>query len=85
MAANLIELRSVTRSYERGSETLVVLDHLDFEMSEGSFYALMGPSGSGKTTLLNLIGGLDQSDSGTVRVAGEDLESLSPSELAHWR
>ena len=85
MAANLIELRSVTRSYERGSETLVVLDRLDFEMPEGSFYALMGPSGSGKTTLLNLIGGLDQTDSGTVRVAGEDLESLSPSELAHWR
>lgn len=82
---NLIELHNVTRSYQRGGETLMVLDNLDFEMAEGSFYSLMGPSGSGKTTLLNLLGGLDQADSGTVQVAGEDLDSLTSSELAHWR
>ena len=85
MMANLIEVRGVTRSYQRGSETLRVLDGLDFEMPGGSFHALMGPSGSGKTTLLNLIGGLDQADTGSVTVAGEDLAGLSPSELAHWR
>ncbi len=82
---NLIELHNVTRSYQRGGETLMVLDNLDFEMAEGSFYSLMGPSGSGKTTLLNLLGGLDQADSGTVRVAGEDLDGLTSTELAHWR
>ena len=82
---NLIEVRDVTRSYQRGSETLRVLDGLDFPMPAGSFYSLMGPSGSGKTTLLNLIGGLDQADTGSVTVAGEDLARLSTSELAHWR
>ena len=45
----------------------------------------MGPSGSGKTTLLNLVGGLDSADHGEVWVAGEDLATLSGSELARWR
>jgi len=81
----LIDLRNVSRSYQRGGETLTVLEQLDLQMQEGSFYALMGPSGSGKTTLLNLIGGLDQADSGEVLVAGEDLATLSSPELARWR
>ncbi len=55
-----ITLRSVTKSYTRGGETLRVLDELDLEMDAATFYALMGPSGSGKTTLLNLVGGLDR-------------------------
>src|SRR5579871_2347190 len=45
----------------------------------------MGPSGSGKTTLLNLIGGLDRPTEGEVIVAGENLDNLTGSELAHWR
>ncbi len=85
MTDPLINLKNVKRYYERGGETVHVLDGLDFEMPEGSFYALMGPSGSGKTTLLNLLGGLDQADSGSVVVADEDLATLSGSDLAHWR
>ena len=85
MTDAMISVRKVTKTYRRGSETLRVLDELDLEMSGGGFYALMGPSGSGKTTLLNLVGGLDQADSGDVVVAGENLADLSSSELAHWR
>ncbi len=85
MTQAMILVRDVTKRYRRGGETLVVLDELDLEMDEGRFYALMGPSGSGKTTLLNLIGGLDQPDSGDLIVAGENLASLSGAELAHWR
>ena len=51
----------------------------------GEFLALMGPSGSGKTTVLNLIGGLDQPDTGEVVVAGEALTRLSGGQLAKWR
>jgi putative ABC transport system ATP-binding protein len=80
-----IELESVTKTYTRGGETLTVLDRLDLEMEAGRFYALMGPSGSGKTTLLNLIGGLDDPDSGAVLVGGEDLARMSGAELAGWR
>ncbi len=81
----LIRLEKVTKSYTRGGETLKVLDRLDLEMQAGGYFALMGPSGSGKTTLLNLLGGLDQADSGVIEVAGEDLTQLSGAELARWR
>lgn len=85
MSEAMIQVRGLTKRYQRGGETLVVLDGLDLEMQEGRFYALMGPSGSGKTTLLNLIGGLDQPDEGELFVAGEDLARLRSGELAHWR
>jgi len=81
----MIRLRGVTKTYTRGGETLVVLDHLDLDMEEGGFFALMGPSGSGKTTLLNLIGGLDHCDSGQIIVDGEDIARMSGPELAAWR
>lgn len=80
-----IRLRSVTKSYSKGGQTLRVLDELDLDMDEATFYALMGPSGSGKTTLLNLVGGLDQADEGIVRVGYEDLAAMQSSELAEWR
>ncbi|HEB54433.1 MAG TPA: ABC transporter ATP-binding protein [bacterium] len=80
-----ITLRSLTKTYTRGGETLRVLDGLDLDMDAATFYALMGPSGSGKTTLLNLVGGLDHADGGTITVGGEDLDQLSDTELAEWR
>ena len=64
--SNLIEVQSVNKTYERGRETLIVLDDLSLEVSKGDFLALMGPSGSGKSTLLYLIGGLDSPTSGPV-------------------
>ena len=83
--ATAIEIRSVTKAYQRGGESLRVLDELELGMDASTFYALMGPSGSGKTTLLNLIGGLDHADSGQVVVGGTDLGALSGSDLAQWR
>ena len=83
--SNLIEVQSVNKTYERGRETLVVLDDLSLEVPKGDFLALMGPSGSGKSTLLNLIGGLDSPTSGRVVVNGEHLEQMSPSGLSDWR
>jgi len=81
----MIELNGVCKSYTRGSETLVVLDHLDLHVDRKSFCALMGPSGSGKSTLLNLVGGLDHADAGTVQVAGHTLDTMTDGELARFR
>lgn len=81
----VIRLRGVGKVFERGEETLRVLDKLDLEVAKGAFEALMGPSGSGKSTLLNLIAGLDRPSSGTVEVCGEQVEKLSESALAKWR
>ncbi len=73
----IVSLSKVSKSYTRGKQEVVVLRDLDLSIEEGDFAALMGPSGSGKTTLLNLIGGLDQPTSGSITVAGQQLEKLN--------
>ena len=82
---NLIEVKGVNKTYQRGGETLVVLDDLNLDVPEGDFLALMGPSGSGKSTLLNLIGGLDTPTDGEVVIKGQHLENLKASSLSSWR
>ncbi|MEO7064106.1 MAG: ATP-binding cassette domain-containing protein, partial [Dokdonella sp.] len=57
--STLVEIRDVSKTYERGKQKVEVLHHVNLDIAQGDFLALMGPSGSGKTTLLNLIGGLD--------------------------
>ena len=81
----IIELSGIGKTYYRGKERLDVLKGLDLTIEQGSFEALMGPSGSGKSTLLNLIAGLDTASSGTIRVAGADLNAMSDGERAKWR
>jgi putative ABC transport system ATP-binding protein len=81
----LIECRKLTRSYQKGGNTITPVNQLDIDIEEGSFTALMGPSGSGKTTLLNLIAGIDSPTSGSLRIDGVQLGDLSRSKLAAWR
>jgi putative ABC transport system ATP-binding protein len=81
----LVSLRSLSKSFQRDSQAIVIFDGLDLEFAEGSFTALMGPSGSGKSTLLNLLAGLDKPTSGTVTVAGAEVSAMNPTELAGWR
>ena len=81
----IVEIRNISKSYRRDSQNIPVLEDITFDIGEGEFLALMGPSGSGKSTLLNLIAGLDRPDSGTIRVGGVDIASLSESGPARWR
>jgi len=85
MSDSLVSVKEVNKTYQRGGETLVVLDDLNLEVPKGDFLALMGPSGSGKSTLLNLIGGLDTPTSGNVEVDGERLDTLNSKALSKWR
>jgi len=81
----LIEIRDLSKVYERGKQKVEVLHHIDLEVAEGDFVALMGPSGSGKTTLLNLIGGLDLPSGGSISVGGQRIDQLGAGALAKWR
>src|SRR4030067_2178533 len=80
-----LEIRSLNKSYHRGTQVVPVLNDISFDINEVEFLVLMGPSGSGKTTLLNLIAGIDRADSGTIKIGGVDITSLSETELAQWR
>jgi putative ABC transport system ATP-binding protein len=81
----LVRLRGIVKAYERGGETLRVLDGLDLDVLTGSFEALMGPSGSGKSTLLNLIAGLDRPTAGTLTIGGKRIDQMNEGQLAKWR
>lgn len=81
----LIEIRDLSKVYERGRQKVEVLHHIDLDVAQGDFVALMGPSGSGKTTLLNLIGGLDAPTGGSISVGGQRIDQLKSAALAKWR
>ena len=81
----IVAISNVSKAYRRGGQVVPVLMDLSFDIMAGDFLALMGPSGSGKSTLLNLIAGIDQPDSGSLRVAGHDITRLSEAQLADWR
>jgi len=85
MAAPIVQVRNVSKSFSRDGFEVVALDHVDLALEAGDFFALMGPSGSGKSTLLNLLAGIDRVTEGEVIVLGTDLARLSESQLASWR
>ena len=71
-----ISFQNVSKSYGDGRRK--ALDSVSLEVNEREFLAIVGPSGSGKTTLLRLVNRLAESDSGTVRVEGEDVRAADP-------
>ena len=73
---NGITLRGLCKEYRLGRTSVQALRNVNLEIASGSFACVAGPSGSGKTTLLNMIGLIDTPTSGTVHVAGEDIQGL---------
>jgi ABC-type lipoprotein export system ATPase subunit len=83
----LLQLDKISKGYGDFSSQNFrpVLKELSCEFKEGKKIAIVGPSGSGKTTLLNMIGALDQPDSGKIFFKGKDLTRFSPVEMAEFR
>ena len=84
---HLVELRNVSKSYtEPGSELRVpVLNNLSLSLNAGESVAIVGPSGCGKSTLLNIIGTLDEADSGELVIDGQSLAGATAPQLAALR
>jgi putative ABC transport system ATP-binding protein len=80
-----LQLAGVRRTYEAETAPVRALRGVDLTVRTGDFVALMGPSGCGKSTLLHLAAGLDRPDEGSVRLAGDELTTLSESRLSKAR
>ncbi|WP_222192909.1 ABC transporter ATP-binding protein [Modestobacter italicus] len=83
--ADVVSLTDVTRTFGRGDSVVHALRGVSIGMTRGSFTAVMGPSGSGKSTLLQTAAGLDRPSSGSVRLGGTELTTLSEEELTRLR
>ncbi|CCF84209.1 ABC transporter ATP-binding protein [Nitrolancea hollandica] len=84
-AETIIEAIAVEKTYDTGRVRVPALRGVDFTVRRGEMVAIMGPSGCGKTTLLNCLSGLDTIDSGTIRIAGTDLSTLSDNARTTFR
>lgn len=82
----MIEIKDIQKIYRTGGDIETrALDGVSFTIEDGEFVAIMGPSGSGKSTLMHILGALDTPTSGTYRLDGEDVSTLSPDALADIR
>nr|WKF59427.1 putative ABC transporter ATP-binding protein YknY [Paraburkholderia busanensis] len=78
-------LKNVSRSYGKGAAKVDAVRDASIEILNNRFTVLSGPSGSGKTTLLNLIGCIDKADTGSVSVAGVDVDRMRDNALSDFR
>lgn len=81
----MIELLGICRTFQMGDQAIHALNQINLKITAGEYVSIMGPSGSGKSTLLNVIGLLDQPNSGRYLLDGSDVTHLSESEQARVR
>ena len=81
----VIEAEKISKTFRLGEVDVHAVRDVDLRVDAGDYVALMGPSGSGKSTLMNILGCLDVPTSGTYRIEGKDVSSLSDNHLAGVR
>ena len=81
----MIQIKDLHKSYQMGSNSLHVLKGINFNVKEGEMVSIMGSSGSGKSTLLNIIGILDEADSGSYLLDGVPIKNLNEKVAANYR
>ena len=80
-----IDISDIKKSYGAGESRVEVLKGISFGVEKGEFCVLLGPSGSGKSTLLNIIGGIDDADSGYISINGEKIENMKEKALTDYK
>lgn len=83
--ATMISLKNINKTYYTGSTSLHVLKGIDLNINQGELVSIMGSSGSGKSTLLNIIGMLDNYDTGEFSLNSNTIKNLSEKNAAHYR
>lgn len=80
-----LEINNLKKSFGTGESRVEVLKGIQFSVEKGEICVLFGPSGSGKSTLLNIIGGIDEADSGSIVIEGEKIEDMNEKTLTRYR
>jgi len=82
---SLVQTQNLTKIYGSGATAVTALDHVNINIDDGEFVAIMGPSGCGKSTLLHLIGGLDTPSNGAVLIDGTSIAEMPDDKLTELR
>ena len=82
---SFIKLKNVTKTYMIGDKKFNALNGVNLEISQKEFVVILGPSGAGKSTLLNLLGGMDKTTSGEIRVGESIISKYNDKELTRYR
>ena len=82
MNQTVIDIQGITKTYVNGKLSVPVLYGIDLQVNKGEFVSIMGPSGSGKSTFMNILGCLDRPTTGSYRLNGDEVATLSDDELA---
>ena len=85
MNQTVIDIQGLTKTYVNGKLSVPVLHGIDLVVNKGEFVSIMGPSGSGKSTFMNILGCLDRPTTGSYRLNGDEVATLSDDELAYVR
>lgn len=85
MNQSVIDIQGITKTYVNGKLSVPVLHGIDLQVNKGEFLSIMGPSGSGKSTFMNILGCLDRPTTGSYRLNGDEVATLSDDELAFVR
>lgn len=81
----MIQIENLSKVFRTSEIETVALNHINIEVKQGEFVAVMGPSGCGKSTLLNILGLLDNPTEGSYRLIGEEVATLKEKERTHKR
>ena len=81
----VIDIQGITKTYVNGKLSVPVLHGIDLQVNKGEFVSIMGPSGSVKSTFMNILGCLDRPTTGSYRLNGDEVATLSDDELAFVR
>lgn len=80
-----LEISGIKKHFGEGDSRVDVLKGIDLQIEKGEICVLLGPSGSGKSTLLNIIGGIDDADSGYISINGEKTADMNEKSLTKYR